>query len=274
MFNRTDVYKNEGCSFALLRSHSSLQVVKPNMRLHSAAAPYPSYNMTSIRIPKPSFSSNQNLIILNAQRNNKKAILSNKGNVTTVGPKAVVSEKREMRLMLLRPQHVRQIQVYGGLGPQESLILLLFVQGNPQLELQEKGVIDSGCSRHMTGNKFYLLDYKEINGGFVAFGGDPKGGKITGKGKISTDTECVVLSPDFKLLDENHVLLRVPRKDNMYSVDLKNIVPLGGLTCLFAKVTLDADKTMLVDSKLPTTFWAKAVNTACYVQNKVLIIKQ
>ncbi|GKB14201.1 hypothetical protein Tco_0848124, partial [Tanacetum coccineum] len=48
-----------------------------------------------------------------------------------------------------------------------------------------------------------------------------------------------VQSPDFKLLNENHVLLRVPRKDNMYSVDLKNIVPLGGLTCLFAKATLD-----------------------------------
>ncbi|GKA31160.1 putative ribonuclease H-like domain-containing protein [Tanacetum coccineum] len=38
---------------------------------------------------------------------------------------------------------------------------------------------------------------------------------------------------------ENHVLLRVPRKDNMYSVDLKNIVPLGGLTCLVAKATFD-----------------------------------
>ncbi|GJX58777.1 hypothetical protein Tco_0290167 [Tanacetum coccineum] len=83
------------------------------------------------------------------------------------------------------------------------------------------------------------LRYEEINGGFVAFGGDPKGGRITGKGKISTDTECIVLSPDFKLLDENHVLLRVPRKDNMYIVDLNNIIPLGGLTCLFAKTTLD-----------------------------------
>nr|GEV52081.1 retrovirus-related Pol polyprotein from transposon TNT 1-94 [Tanacetum cinerariifolium] len=59
--------------------------------------------------------------------------------------------------------------------------------GNPQLELQEKGVIDSGCSRHMTGNMSYLSEYKEIDGGYVAFGGDPKGGKITGKGKISTD---------------------------------------------------------------------------------------
>ncbi|GJX33704.1 putative ribonuclease H-like domain-containing protein [Tanacetum coccineum] len=232
------------------------------------------------------------------------------------------------------------------------------------LELQEKGVIDSGCSRHMTGNKSYLSDYEEIDGGFVAFGGNPKGGKINGKGKIRigkldfedvyfvkelkfnlfsvsqmcdkknivlfTNTECVVLSSDFKLLDESQVLLRVPRKNNMYNVDLKNVIPSGGLTCLFAKVTLDesnlwhrklghinfktmnklvrgnlfykmkgikrefsvartpqqngvaerknktlieAARTMLADSKLPTTFWAEAVNTACYVQNRVLVIK-
>ncbi|GJY15560.1 hypothetical protein Tco_0385982 [Tanacetum coccineum] len=48
-------------------------------------------------------------------------------------------------------------------------------------ELQEKGVIDSGCFRHMTGNMSYLSDYEEIDGGFVAFGGNPKGGKITRK---------------------------------------------------------------------------------------------
>nr|GEY78299.1 hypothetical protein [Tanacetum cinerariifolium] len=72
--------------------------------------------------------------------------------------------------------------------------------------------------KHMTGNMSYLSKYEEIDGGYVAFGGDPKGGKIT-------DTECVVLSPDFKLLDECQVLLRVPRKNNMYSVDLKNVAP-------------------------------------------------
>ncbi|GJV57683.1 ribonuclease H-like domain-containing protein [Tanacetum coccineum] len=55
-----------------------------------------------------------------------------------------------------------------------------------ELELQEKGVIDSGCSRHMTRNKSYLSDYEEIDGGFVAFGGDGKRGKITDKGKINT----------------------------------------------------------------------------------------
>ncbi|GJS85731.1 putative ribonuclease H-like domain-containing protein [Tanacetum coccineum] len=140
----------------------------------------------------------------------------------------------------------------------------------------DQGVIDSGCSRHMTGNMSYLTDYEEIDGGYVAFGGNPKGGKITGKGTIKTgnldfenvyfvrelkfnlfsvsqmcdkknsvlfnDTECIVLSPNFKLIDESQVLLRVPRKNNMYSVDLKNIVPKGGLTCLFAKATSDESK--------------------------------
>nr|GEV81041.1 hypothetical protein [Tanacetum cinerariifolium] len=63
-------------------------------------------------------------------------------------------------------------------------------------------------SQHMTGNMFYLSEYEETDGGYVAFGGDPKGGKITSKCKISTDTECVVQSPDFKLIDKSHVLLK------------------------------------------------------------------
>ncbi|GKB30407.1 putative ribonuclease H-like domain-containing protein [Tanacetum coccineum] len=128
----------------------------------------------------------------------------------------------------------------------------------------------------MTGNMSYLTNFEEIDGGYVAFGGNPKGGKITGRGTIKTgnldfenvyfvrelkfnlfsvsqmcdkknsvlfnDTECIVLSPNFKLTDESHVLLKVPRKNNMYSVDLKNIVPKGGLTCLFAKATSDESK--------------------------------
>ncbi|GKD56823.1 putative ribonuclease H-like domain-containing protein, partial [Tanacetum coccineum] len=89
-------------------------------------------------------------------------------------------------------------------------------KGNPQVDLQDKGVIDSGCSRHMTGNMSYLRDYEEIDGGYVAFGGNPK-------------------------RRENHKK-RVSRKNNMYSVDLKNIVPKGGLTCLFAKATSDESK--------------------------------
>nr|GEZ87212.1 ribonuclease H-like domain-containing protein [Tanacetum cinerariifolium] len=123
--------------------------------------------------------------------------------------------------------------------------------GNPQHALKDKKVIDSGCSWHMTGNLSYLFDFKELNGGYVAFGGNPKGGKISGKGKIRTgkldfddvyfvkelkfnlfsvsqmcdkknsvlftDTECLILSLEFKLSDENQVLLRVPRENNMYN---------------------------------------------------------
>ncbi|GKC36327.1 hypothetical protein Tco_1048711 [Tanacetum coccineum] len=47
------------------------------------------------------------------------------------------------------------------------------------------------------------------------------------------------LQVNSKLIDESQVLLRVPRKNNMYSVDLKNIVPKGGLICHFAKATSD-----------------------------------
>ncbi|GJT87492.1 putative ribonuclease H-like domain-containing protein [Tanacetum coccineum] len=109
-----------------------------------------------------------------------------------------------------------------------------FDYSNLETELEAKGIVDSGFSRHMIGNKSFLSDYVKIDGGFVAFGGDSKGGKITGK-----DTEYVVLSPEFKLPDENQVLLRFPRDNNMYTIDLKNIVPSGGLTCLFAKASLD-----------------------------------
>nr|GEW53804.1 hypothetical protein [Tanacetum cinerariifolium] len=56
---------------------------------------------------------------------------------------------------------------------------------------------------------------------------------------LFTDSECLVLSPDFKLPDESQVLLRVPRENNMYNVNLKDIVPSGELTCLFAKATID-----------------------------------
>nr|GEY64356.1 putative reverse transcriptase domain-containing protein [Tanacetum cinerariifolium] len=57
---------------------------------------------------------------------------------------------------------------------------------NPQQALRDKGVIDSECSRHMTGNMSYLSNFEELNGGYVAFGGNPKGGKITGKAETPT----------------------------------------------------------------------------------------
>ncbi|GJV83283.1 putative ribonuclease H-like domain-containing protein [Tanacetum coccineum] len=338
---------------------------------------------------------------------NKRVNTANDKNVNAARPNAIVNTAR--------PKVVLSV-VKGNKG---NVVKASACWGNPQQDLKDKGVIDSGCSRYMTGNRSYLTDYEEIDGGFVSFGGNSKGGKINGKGKIRTskldfedvyfvkelkfnlfnvsqmcdeknsvlftDTACVVLSPEFKLIDESHVLLKVPRKDNMYSVDLKNVVLQGGLTCVFAKATpdesnlwhrrvghvnfktrnklvkgnlvrglpsklfeinqtcvacqkgkqhrascienlidlrvkvircdngtefknramnqlcemqgikrefsvartpqqngvterknrtlIEAARTMLADLKLPTTFWAEAVNTACYVQNRVLVIK-
>ncbi|GKA65754.1 putative ribonuclease H-like domain-containing protein [Tanacetum coccineum] len=269
------------------------------------------------------------------------------------------------------------------------------VKASGHSQKEDQGYVDSGCSRHMTGNMSYLSDFKKFDGGYVTFRGGARGGRITGKGTLKTGKF------DFEdLPDESQVLLKVPRKNNMYSVYMKNIVPKESLTCLVAKATLDesmlwhrrlgyinfktinkmvkdnlvrglpakcfendqtyvaclqgkqhkafsskdetsgilknfiteienlvdkkvkiircdnetefknrvmnrfcekksikkefsvartpqqngvaerrnrtlieAAKIMLVDSKLPTTFWAEAVNTACYVQNRVIIVK-
>nr|GFA87423.1 ribonuclease H-like domain-containing protein [Tanacetum cinerariifolium] len=68
----------------------------------------------------------------------------------------------------------------------QSVLTTAARTGNPQRALKDKGVIDSGCSRNMTGNMSYLSNFKELNGGYVAFGGNSKGGKIIRKGKIKT----------------------------------------------------------------------------------------
>ncbi|GKB48751.1 ribonuclease H-like domain-containing protein [Tanacetum coccineum] len=192
-------------------------------------------------------------------------------NVNTARPKAVVNAARPKAVL----NAVKGNQV-NAVKASACWVWKQKTKGNPQMDIQDQGVIDSGCSRHMTGNMSYLTDFEEIDGEYVAFGGNPKGWKIIGKGTIKTgnldfenvyyvrelqfnlfsvsqmcdkknsvlfnDTECIVLSPNFKLTDESHVLLKVPRKNNMYSVDLKNIVPKGGLTCLFAKATSDESK--------------------------------
>ncbi|GJW46067.1 putative ribonuclease H-like domain-containing protein [Tanacetum coccineum] len=149
-------------------------------------------------------------------------------------------------------------------------------------QLNDKGFVDSGCSRHMTRNIAHLSDFKDFDGGYVTFGGGAYGGRITGKDTIKTDnldfddvyffkelkfnlfrvsqmcdkknyvlftdSECLFLSPNFKLPDENQILFKIPRHDNMYSFDMKNIVPKDGLTCLVAKAT--SEESMLWHRRL------------------------
>ncbi|GJT65038.1 ribonuclease H-like domain-containing protein [Tanacetum coccineum] len=272
--------------------------------------------------------------------------------VNTTHPKTTVYNARPM------PKAVNTARPNSAVvnAVRENQVNAVKASSHPQKE--DQGYVDSGCSRHMIGNMSYLSDLKEFDGGYVTFGGGAKGGKITSKGTLITskldfedvyfvkelqfnlfsisqmcdkknnvlftDTGCFVLSLDFKLADEIQVLLKVPRKNNMYSVDIKNIIPKESLSCLVAKATLDESmlwhrrlghiskielrvsfvkkgikkefsvartpqqnsvterrnrtlietaRTMLADSKLPTIFWYEVVNTACYVQNRVLVVK-
>ncbi|GJU14791.1 ribonuclease H-like domain-containing protein [Tanacetum coccineum] len=170
--------------------------------------------------------------------------------------------------------------------------------GNPQQDLKDKGVTGSGCSRHMTGNRSYLTDYEEIDEGFeLKFNLFSVSQMCDKKNSVFfTDTACIVLSPDFKLTDvsiENLIDLKVKviRYDN--GTEFKNKVmnqfcekkgvkrelsvartpQQNGVAKRKNRTLIEAARTMLADLKLPITFWAKAVNTACYVQNRVLVIK-
>nr|GEV56520.1 putative ribonuclease H-like domain-containing protein [Tanacetum cinerariifolium] len=99
----------------------------------------------------------------------------------------------------------------------------------------------------MTGNISYLTDFKEFDGGYVAFGGGAKGGKITRKGTIRTG------------IKREYSVARTPQQNRV--AERRN------------RTLIEVARTMLADFKLPIIFWAEAVNTACYVQNKVLVVK-
>ncbi|GJY04244.1 putative ribonuclease H-like domain-containing protein [Tanacetum coccineum] len=109
-------------------------------------------------------------------------------------------------------------------------------------QLNEKGFVDSGCSRHMTGNKAHLFVEEHMEAELLVKMCDKK------NYDLFTNSECLVLSPNFKLPDENQILLKIPRQDNMYSFYMNNIVPKDSLTCLVAKAT--SEESMLWHRRL------------------------
>nr|GEY84711.1 copia protein [Tanacetum cinerariifolium]GEZ03602.1 copia protein [Tanacetum cinerariifolium] len=139
--------------------------------------------------------------------------------VNTTRPKAVLN--------VVQGNHVNAVKASACWVWRPKHKVLDHVSKNNGASMSSKGFIYVDAQGR---SKSYLTYYEEIDRGFVAFRSNSKGGKITGKGKIRTD---------FKLTDESHILLKVLRKDSMYNVDLKNVVPQGGLTCLFAKATSD-----------------------------------
>ncbi|GJZ91664.1 ribonuclease H-like domain-containing protein, partial [Tanacetum coccineum] len=106
-------------------------------------------------------------------------------------------------------------------------------------------------------------DYEEIDGGFVSLK-EPQGGKSQEKCTLKTATkdETSGILKSFITGIENPV-------DHNVKLETLNKIEL----LMRRNMTIKAASTMLADSKLPATFWAKAVNTACYVQNRVLVVK-
>ncbi|GJV60749.1 hypothetical protein Tco_1466849 [Tanacetum coccineum] len=105
----------------------------------------------------------------------------------TVKPKEVVNAARPKAVVnVVKANHVNVVKASA------CWVWKPKTKGNPQIDLHDQGVIDNGCSRHMIENMSYLTDFEEINGGYVAFGGNPKGGKITGRGDVIEVLECLL----------------------------------------------------------------------------------
>ncbi|GJZ01693.1 putative ribonuclease H-like domain-containing protein, partial [Tanacetum coccineum] len=104
---------------------------------------------------------------------------------------------------------------------------------HPLKNMEDRGIFDSGCSGHMTGNKDHLEEFEEFKRGPVTFGGSK--GYITSKGRIKVGSST-----------QEHGIKRT---------------------------LIEAARTMLADLLLPTTFWAEAINTTCYIFNRVRVTK-
>ncbi|GJW42710.1 ribonuclease H-like domain-containing protein [Tanacetum coccineum] len=153
----------------------------------------------------------------------------------------------------------------------QTIISVRPQQGEPITD-NDIGIVDSGCSRSMTGNKEKLDDFVQIKRGVVKFGGGD--GRISGKGTIRTlkldfenvyyveelqhfnlfsvsqicdkknkvlftDTHCLVRTEEFQLPDESQVVLRIPRERDLYTFSISDLQPEQNVTCLVAKVSLD-----------------------------------
>nr|GEY10587.1 putative ribonuclease H-like domain-containing protein [Tanacetum cinerariifolium]GEY13586.1 putative ribonuclease H-like domain-containing protein [Tanacetum cinerariifolium] len=150
--------------------------------------------------------------------------------------------------------------------------------------------------------KEWVSDYEKIDGGYVAFGGNPKGGKITRKDDYSRFTWVFFLATKDEtsgilksfitrtedLVDHKVKVIRCDNVTEFKNREMNQFYEMKGIMRQFSvartpqqnrvakrrnRIIIEVARTMLADSKLPTTFWAEAVSTACYVQNRVLVVK-
>ncbi|GJW41667.1 putative ribonuclease H-like domain-containing protein [Tanacetum coccineum] len=212
-------------------------------------------------------------------------------NVNTVRPKAVVNAaKRKAVVNVARRKVVVNVVKGNNVNAVKALACWVWKlknkvldHVNPQMDLQDQGVIDSGCSRHMTLNMSYLTYYEEIDGGYVAFGGNPKGGKITGRDDYSrfswvfflaTKDETSGILKSFiirveNLIDQRVKVIRCDNGTEFKNKEMNQFCERKGIKGEFSVARtpqqnrvaerkngtlIEAARTMLADSKLPTTF--------------------
>ncbi|GJV85524.1 hypothetical protein Tco_1525422, partial [Tanacetum coccineum] len=160
-----------------LNTARQVNTAHPKITMNSARPMTNVFNKAHSTIRRPI---NNKTITKNSNFNQK---------VNTARPKAVLNDVKGNQVNTARPQAIlnavkgKQVNAIKASAcwvwkPKTKVL----DHGNSQIDLKDKVVIDSGCSRHMTGNMSYLIDYEEIDRGYVAFGGNPKGGKITGRG--------------------------------------------------------------------------------------------
>ncbi|GJW25745.1 putative ribonuclease H-like domain-containing protein [Tanacetum coccineum] len=148
------------------------------------------------------------------------------------------------------------------------------------------------------GNKDFLTDYQDIDGGFVAFGGSARGvtddfSRFSWVFFLASKDETSGILKRFITEIENQLnhKVKVIRCDNgteFKNREMNEFCGLKGIKREFSvartpqqngvaerknMTLIEAARTMLADSLLPTVFWAEAVNTACYVLNRVLVTK-
>nr|GEU83158.1 hypothetical protein [Tanacetum cinerariifolium] len=188
--------------------------------------------------------------------------------------------------------------------------------GHPQQALKNKGIVDSGCSRHMTSNKAYLADYQEIHdGGFINFGSSRASidesnlrhmrlGHVNFKTMNKLVKGNIVRGPPLKIFNNDHSCVACQKGKQHKATclagcfswllrmklvrDLDEFYGMKRIKREYSdartpqqnrvaerknKNLIEATRTMLADSLLPITFWAEAVNTACYVLNRALVTK-
>nr|GEX02902.1 putative ribonuclease H-like domain-containing protein [Tanacetum cinerariifolium] len=142
-----------------------------------------------------------------------------------------------------------------------------YIDGHQQKD--DQGYVDSGCSRHMTENMSYLSNFKEFDSRYVIFGGGANGGRITANKNETTSIIKKCITEIENLVDKKVKVIRCDNGTEFKNSVMNDFCAMKGIRREFRvartpqqndvverrnKTLIKAAKTMLADSKLPTTF--------------------